>query len=54
MNYSLIDLLKCQQRLQNDTTHAFLGIHQSQQDNKNDSLIDDTPTFDWKPELFFD
>ena len=30
MNSLLIDLLKCQQRMKNDTTHALQVIHQSQ------------------------
>ena len=30
MNNSLIDLLECQQRMENDTTHALQVIHQSQ------------------------
>ena len=40
-------------RMQNDTTHSLQGIYQSQQDHKHDSLIDDIPTFNGKPELYF-
>ena len=45
---SLIYLLRCQQRMENYTTCALEVIHQSQQDYANDSIIDDTPTFDGK------
>ena len=41
MNKSLINLLNCQQKMQNDTTHALHIIHQSQQHQANDSLTDD-------------
>ena len=54
MNNSLIDLLHCQQRMQNDATCTSQVIHQSQQDHTNVSLIGDIPTFDGKPELYFD
>ena len=54
MSNSLIDLLKCQQRVQNNTIHVFQVIHQSQWDCTNDSLSYDIPTFDGKPESYFD
>ena len=44
MNTLLIDLIQCQQRMQNDTFHALQVIHKSQQDHTNDSLIDDITT----------
>ena len=53
MNNSLIDLLYCQQQTQNDTTPALQVIYQPQRDHANDSLIDDIPDFDGKPELYF-
>ena len=52
-NNSLIDLLQYHQRMQNDTTYVLQVIHQSQQDQTNNSLIDDIPTFDGKSELYF-
>ena len=53
INNSLIDLLQCHQRVHNNTTSVLQVIHQSHQDHANDSLIDDIPTFDGKPELYF-
>ena len=50
INNSLIDLLHCQQKTQNETLQV---IHQSQRDHANDSLIDDISTFHGKPELYF-
>ena len=54
MNNSLIDLLQCQQRMKNETNCTLQVIHQSQWEHTNDFLIDDIPTFDGKPELYFD
>ena len=34
-------------------THALLANQQSQRDQANDSLINDIPAFDGKPELYF-
>ena len=53
MHSSLIDLLHCQQKTQNNTICGLHVIHQSQWDHANDSLIDDIPTFDGKPVLYF-
>ena len=53
MNNLLIVLLHCQLRMQNDTMHALQVIHQSQKDHANDSLTDDIPIFDGKPEVYF-
>ena len=47
-------MLHCQQKTQNDSTHALQVIHQSQRDHKNDSLIDNITTLDGQPELYFD
>ena len=46
MNNSLIIPLQCQQRTQNDTTHALKVIHQSQLDHVKGSLIDDILAFE--------
>ena len=54
MNSSLIDLLHCQQKTQDDTTCTLQIIHQSQRDHTNDSLFDDIPTFNGKPKAYFD
>ena len=54
MNNLLINMLHCQQQIQNDTTHVLLALHQSQRDNANNLLINDIPTFDGKPWLHFD
>ena len=54
INNSLINVLQCQQRRQNDTTCALQVIHQLQWYQGNGSLIDDIPTFDGKPKLYFD
>ena len=54
MNNLLINLLHCQQKMQNDNTHALQVIHLSQWDHANDSLIDNIYTFGDKPELYFD
>ena len=40
--------------MQNDTTQTLQVIHQSQWDFENDFYTDDIPTFDGKPELYFD
>ena len=53
MNNLQIGLLQCQQRTWNDTTHALQVIHQYRWDHVNDSLIDDIPSFEGKPELYF-
>ena len=57
MNNSLIDLLHCQEKIQNDTMCAFWVIHQCQGGHADDSFTDDFTlilTFDSKPELNFD
>ena len=54
MHNSLTDLLHFQQRMQNDTAHALYVIHQLQQDHANQSLTNDTSTFDGKLELYLD
>ena len=53
MKNSLINLLQCLQRTQDDTTHVFQVIHQSQRHSAK-TLINDIPTFDGKPELYFE
>ena len=54
MNNSLVDLLYCQKQIWQDTKCALQAIQQSQKEHANDSLIDDNPTFDGKPTLYFD
>ena len=53
MNSLLINLLHCKQKTENYTMHALQVIHQSQRDHVNDSLISDIPTFNGKPEPYF-
>ena len=53
MNNSLMDLVHCQQQTQNDTIRVLQAIQQSQRDHAYDSLTDDIPSFDGKPELYF-
>ena len=50
MKNSLVDLLQCQQRTQDNTTYALQVTHQSQREHANNSLINDTPIFNAKPE----
>ena len=54
MDNSLTYLLQCQLRVKQGTTHALQCTYQPQQKLVNDSLIDDIPTFDRKPEQYFD
>ena len=54
MNNTLIDFLQCHQRTQNNMTDTLQAIHKSLQDHADDSWIEDIPTFDGTPELYFD
>ena len=53
VNNYLVYSLHCQQQTQYDRTCALQVIQQSQRDHANDSLINDIPSFDGKPELYF-
>ena len=54
MNKSLIELIYCQQKTQNNTKHILPVSHQSQGDYANDTSTNNMPMFDSKPELYFD
>ena len=54
MNNSLVKLLYFQQPTKNAMIHTLQAIQQSQRTAANNTMVDNIPAFNGKPEFYFD